>query len=116
VRRLCSEMGIAPLTAQVLLARGLSDAASAAGFLSAKLTDLHDPDLLPGVSEAADRIVSAVRNGRRITIYGDYDVDGVTGTSMLWHCLQLLNAKVDYYIPCRMEEGYGLNCDAIRQL
>jgi len=116
VRRLCSELGVSALTAQVLLARGLLPDSGAAGFLNAKLTDLHDPDLLPGVPEAAARIVSAVQAGRRITIYGDYDVDGVTSTSMLWHCLQLLKAKVDYYIPCRFEEGYGLNCEAIRQL
>ena len=116
VRRLCTELNVSPLTAQVLLARGFRPDDGAASFLNARLTDLHDPDLLPGVPEAAERIVTAVNNGRRITIYGDYDVDGVTATSMLWHCLQLLKAKVDYYIPCRMEEGYGLNCEAIRQL
>lgn len=116
VRRLCAELHVSPLTAQVLLARGFQPDDGAATFLNARLTDLHDPDLLPGVPEAAERIVSAVKSGRRITIYGDYDVDGVTSTSMLWHCLQLLNAKVDYYIPCRFEEGYGLNCEAIRQL
>jgi single-stranded-DNA-specific exonuclease len=116
VRRLCTELNVSPLTAQVLLARGFLPDNGAASFLNARLTDLHDPDLLPGVAEATERIVSAVKAGRRVTIYGDYDVDGVTSTSMLWHCLQLLNAKVDYYIPCRMEEGYGLNCEAIRQL
>ena len=56
------------------------------------------------------------RGERRITVYGDYDVDGVTATSILWHCLKLAGANVDYYIPCRMAEGYGLNAGAIRQL
>ncbi|MBL8815816.1 MAG: single-stranded-DNA-specific exonuclease RecJ [Planctomyces sp.] len=104
------------MVAQVLIARGYRDAASARGFLEAKLSDLHDPSLLPGINEAADRIVAAVRSRRRITIYGDYDVDGVTATSLLWHCLQLCQANVDYYIPCRMEEGYGLNKAALQQL
>jgi single-stranded-DNA-specific exonuclease len=85
-------------------------------FLNATLQDLHPPELLPGLSDAADRIVSAVRAGRRITIYGDYDVDGVTATSILWHCLKLAGAQVDYYIPCRLEEGYGLNSQALREL
>ena len=116
IRRLGGQLKISPLLAQVLIARGFSDAAAAKSFLDARLTDLHDPALLPGVDQAADFIVAAIRSGRRITIYGDYDVDGVTGTSLLWHCLQLCNATVDYYIPCRMEEGYGLNSAALQQL
>ena len=116
VRRLSGELKVPTLMAQVLAARGFQSGADAETFLSAKLSDLHDPDLLPGVPAAADRIVAAVKAGRRVTIYGDYDVDGVTSTAILWHCLQLLGAKVDYYIPLRLEEGYGLNCDAIRSL
>lgn len=116
VRRLTSALGVSPLTAQVLIARGLDDPSEAKTFLSGTLHDLHPPELLPGVVEATERIAAAVRAGRRITIYGDYDVDGVTSVTMLWHCLTLLKAKVDYYIPSRMEEGYGLNCDAIRKL
>ena len=116
VKDLCVRLKITPLVAQVLVARGHHRVESAENYLSKKLTTLHDPETLPGVSQAADRIVAAVASGRRITIYGDYDVDGVTSTSLLWHCLQLSGAKVDYYIPSRLEEGYGLNCDAIRQL
>lgn len=116
VRRLCAELRVSPLLAQVLLARGFTSGDGAAAFLNARLVDLHDPELLPGVPEAADRILSAVKGGRRITVYGDYDVDGVTATSLLWHCLQLAGARVDYYIPSRLDEGYGLNCDALRQL
>jgi len=116
VRRLCGALKVAPLTAQVLIARGLDDPAAAKTFLSGTLHDLHPPEMLPGAADAADRIAAAVGTGRRITIYGDYDVDGVTSVSLLWHCLTLLKAKVDYYIPSRFEEGYGLNCDAIRKL
>jgi len=116
IRRLSDQLQVSPLLAQVLIARGMSDAEAAKAFLNAKLSDLNDPALLPGVEAAADAIVRALQQKRRITIYGDYDVDGVTGTSILWHCLQLCGGRVDYYIPCRMEEGYGLNQAAIRQL
>ncbi len=116
IRRMSAQLKVSPLLAQVLIARGMNDAEPARSFLDARLADLFEPSLLPGVDEAADRIVSAVNSKRRITIYGDYDVDGVTATSLLWHCLQLCGATVDYYIPCRMEEGYGINKAAISQL
>ena len=116
VRELSARLRIAPLLAQVIVARGCRTPEAAEAYLAKKLMDLHDPEKLPGVSLAADRIVAAVQAKRRITVYGDYDVDGVTATSLLWHCLQLTGATVDYYIPSRLEEGYGLNCDALRQL
>ncbi len=116
IRRLGGQLKISPLLAQVLIARGFKQADAAREFLDAKLSDLHDPSELPGIDIAADLIVQAIQDKRRITIYGDYDVDGVTGTSILWHCLQLSNATVDYYIPCRLEEGYGLNKAALQQL
>lgn len=115
VRGLSTALQVAPLTAQVLIARGYESAESARTFLDARLTDLYEPNDLPGAAAAADRIVAAVQANRRITIYGDYDVDGMTATSLLWHCLKLTKATVDYYIPSRLDEGYGLNCDAIRQ-
>lgn len=116
VQRLASDLKKPVLIAQVLAARGFENGEQANEFLSARLVDLHAPELLPGVPEAVERIASAIEAGRRITIYGDYDVDGVTSTSILWHCLTLLGATVDYYIPHRLDEGYGLNSDAIRQL
>ena len=116
VQRLAAELKQPVLIAQILAARGFENGEQASDFLSARLVDLLAPELLPGVPEATDRIVAAVDAGRRITIYGDYDVDGVTATSILWHCLTLLGATVDYYIPHRLDEGYGLNGDALRQL
>ena len=116
VRSLSSELNVPPLVAQVLLARGVDSAEAAREFLSARLLDLHDPALLPGINEAADRIVEAIAAERQITIYGDYDVDGVTGTSLLWHCLKLAGGRVDYTIPDRLNDGYGLNPKAIREL
>ncbi len=117
VALLSREAGITPLIAQLLLGRGVLDAAAASTFFETRLAGLHDPETLPGVVEAAERIVRAVRDGRKIFIYGDYDVDGVCGTSILWACLKLAGARdVEYYIPHRVEEGYGVNADALRKL
>ena len=85
-------------------------------FLEAKLSDLAPPENLPGCVEAARRIVEAVREGRCICVYGDYDVDGMTATAILRRCLVLLGAKVRYHIPCRMDDGYGLHDDYLEQV
>jgi single-stranded-DNA-specific exonuclease len=108
--------GIPAVVAQLLVCRGVTDAAVARDFLDPKLSALRDPALLPGCSEAARRIHAAVAAGRRILVYGDYDVDGMTGTAILWLCLKLLGADVGYYVPHRIDEGYGLNAEAIRTL
>ncbi len=116
VARLARELKCSPLLAQVLAARGYSTAAGAKSFLRAEIGDLAEPDTLPGLTAAVDRVVEALQASRRITIFGDYDVDGMTSVSLLWHCLTLAGGKVDYYIPSRMEEGYGLNSEALRSL
>ena len=117
IAALSHEANLSPLVAQLLLNRGIEHAAQAIAFLRAKLSGLHDPEGLPGATEAADRIVRAIRAQRKIVIYGDYDVDGVCGTSVLWACLRLAGARdVEYYIPHRVEEGYGVNAEAIRRL
>ena len=116
VQDLRIQLPVSPVLAQVLSARGYEDADSARIFLNSKLNELHDPELLPGVPAAAELIVAALQAGRRITIYGDYDVDGVTATSLLWHCLRLAGGYVDYYIPSRLEEGYGINSEALAKL
>ena len=117
IAALSREANISPLVAQLLLNRGIDAPEDASTFLQAKMSSLHDPELLPGAVEAADRIVRAIRAGKRIVIYGDYDVDGVCGTSILWACLRLAGAEnVDYYIPHRVDEGYGVNAEALRQI
>jgi single-stranded-DNA-specific exonuclease len=111
--------GVSPLLAHLLLNREIEDPARARAFLDARMSSLHDPSCLPGAADAADRIVRAVRQKRKIAIYGDYDVDGVCGTSILWACLRLAGAseeQVLYYIPHRVEEGYGVNGEALRRL
>ncbi len=111
-----SRAQVSPIVAQLLLARGVTDLQQVRSFLDNKLTGLREPDLLPGLSEAADRVHAAIQASRRIVIYGDYDADGMTATSLLYNCLRLLRADVGYYVPNRFEEGYGLNNDALRQL
>jgi single-stranded-DNA-specific exonuclease len=117
IQSLSRGAGISPLVAQLLLNRGIDDPKRARAFLEARLGSLFDPELLPGAVDAAERIVRAIRDDRKIVIYGDYDVDGVCGTSILWACLRLAGAvHVAYYIPHRVEEGYGVNAEALRRL
>src|SRR5262245_40233256 len=116
IDRLGRSLGVAPLIAQLLLNRQLSDTARAQRFLQAPLAGLHQPELLPGITGAVDRLYAAVKDQRKICVYGDYDVDGVTGTAMLVTCLKILDAQVDFHVPDRLEEGYGLNRDTLRKL
>ena len=114
--QLAKSLKISPLLAQVLINRGITDACAGAIFLRPKLTELIKPEQMPGVKTAVRRIKQAVKNKEKITVYGDYDVDGITGVAILWQILTLLGADVDYYIPHRIDEGYGLNDRAIRSL
>jgi single-stranded-DNA-specific exonuclease len=108
--------GIPAVVAELLVCRGVTNPDAARDFLDPKLSALRDPNLLPGCREAAERIHAAAAAHRKIVVYGDYDVDGMTGTAILWLCLKLLGAEVSYYIPNRIDEGYGLNDEAIRSL
>jgi single-stranded-DNA-specific exonuclease len=113
---LAASLKISPLVAQVLINREITDAQTGSRFLTPKLTDLIAPEQMPGIEPAVQRLKQAIRDKERITIYGDYDVDGITGVSILWQVLTLLGANVDYYIPHRVDEGYGLNKEAIASL
>ena len=115
IGELSAALRCSPLMAQVLVARGF-DRREAELLMGGTLKDLHDPSLLPGVDEAARRIAAAIAAGRLITIYGDYDVDGMTATAILLRCLKLAGGRVEYFIPHRIEDGYGLNPQAIRDL
>ena len=114
--RLAREAGIAPLLAQILLNRGQQSAGDVRTFLAPDFSALLPPASLPGAEAAADRLAAAVADGRRIVIYGDYDVDGVTATTILWHALRLASADVHFYIPSRLDEGYGVNIDAVESI
>jgi len=116
VEALARQLRVHPIVAQMLSLRGMGDPARAKQFLDPKLTDLHDPADLPGAQQAAKLIIKAVRAGQSIVIYGDYDVDGITASAILWHMLKVMGAKVSTYVPHRIDEGYGLNCEAILQI
>lgn len=110
--------GEAGLLERLLAARGVTDRPSIDRFCEPSLHHLHDPVRLPGLEAAAERLVAAVRTGQRIVIYGDYDVDGITATAILYHVIRCAqpDADVRSYVPHRLDEGYGINCDALRQL
>ncbi len=114
--QLARSLKVSPLLARVLINRGITDTQSASVFLRPKLTQLIDPAQMPGIDPAVQRLKQAIKNKEKITVYGDYDVDGITGVAILWQVLTLLGADVDYYIPHRIDEGYGLNPEAIRTL
>ncbi|MBL8829463.1 MAG: single-stranded-DNA-specific exonuclease RecJ [Planctomycetaceae bacterium] len=116
VEALGRSAGVPSVVAQLLLCRGIHEPDQVRDFLDPRLSLLRDPFELPGMEAAVDCISRAIAAKSRITIYGDYDVDGMTGTSILWQCLKLLGADVNYYVPNRIEEGYGLNDEALRTL
>jgi single-stranded-DNA-specific exonuclease len=108
--------GIPAVVAQLLIGRGIQEPQAARQFLEAKLSELRDPEQLPGAVLAAELLHEAVRAGKRIVVYGDYDADGMTATAILLQCLRLLGANATFYVPHRIDEGYGLNHEAIRSL
>jgi len=116
VDELAAQLKVSPLVAQVLLNRGIDTAEAGQQFLRPSLKLLHDPSLIPNLEKASQRIAQAVRDKEKIVVYGDYDVDGITAVSILWHALKTLGGDVHYYIPHRLEEGYGLNADAVAEI
>ncbi|MCL1964422.1 MAG: single-stranded-DNA-specific exonuclease RecJ [Firmicutes bacterium] len=107
------DAGLPPQLARVLWARGVATGAEAEAFLSPRLSDLHDPFLLHGMEAAVTRIHLALERGEPITVYGDYDVDGVCAAAILIELLRGHGGRADWYIPSRHREGYGLNVDAV---
>ncbi len=108
--------GVPAVVAQLLICRGIHEPTQARDFLEARLTSLRDPLELPGIGPAAERITQAISARQKIVVYGDYDADGMTATAILFSCLRLLDADVSYYVPNRIDEGYGLNDEALRSL
>jgi single-stranded-DNA-specific exonuclease len=114
--RISKSLGVSPITAQVLINRGIDSAEVAKTFLEPKLNNLSDPMGIPNIAKAAGRVLLAKERGESVAVYGDYDVDGVTGTVILLEILNFLGIKSTFYIPHRYQEGYGLNNDAIKGL
>lgn len=116
IDKLSIELGISRLLATVVSNRGYKTPKEARDFIRKSQEILHDPFLLNDMEAAIERILMAVKNKEKITIYGDYDVDGVTSVSILLLYLKSIGANADFYIPCRKTEGYGVSVDAIDKL
>jgi single-stranded-DNA-specific exonuclease len=112
-KQLAMHLNLSPLVARLLVQRGFGDAEAAERFLRGGEEHFHDPYLLLGMKAAVERIQQAAANKEKIRIYGDYDADGVSSTSLLVHLFRTLDYHFDYYIPHRALEGYGLNKKAI---
>ncbi len=116
IEMLMREARVPAVVAQVLVSRGVYTAQAAAQFMDTKLMGLREPQSLPGVTRATEILVDAIRQKLPIVIYGDYDCDGMTGAAILVNGFRLLDGDVSYHVPNRLEDGYGLNEDAIRKL
>ncbi len=116
VRALEDELGLCRLTAALLYSRGYRTPEEATAFLRRDDECFHDPFLLPDMDKAVERVTAAINAGERVMIYGDYDVDGVTSVATLFLYLRSKGVPVDYYIPERTSEGYGMNEGAVRRI
>ena len=112
---LAESAGVSEVVAGVLAARGVELEAEARALLSPSLEQLHDPFLMLGMRESVARVLRAVDAGERILVYGDYDVDGTTGTVVLRRALSFLGAKTGYHVPHRFTEGYGIRRDVLER-
>ena len=115
VEKLTNELGINELTAKILVNRGINDVESARNFLNPDAQKFLDPFLMHDMDKAVSRIITALEGGETICIYGDYDVDGMSGTTILTRALRKLGGNVKTYIP-RRSEGYGLNVPALEKI
>lgn len=109
VQRIANHLKIPKSLAEVLVSRGLNHREDAESFLKPSLNDLHNPFIMTDMQKAVERILQAVRKQELIWVHGDYDVDGTASTSMLCQFLTEIGGRVDYYIPDRFEDGYGLS-------
>ena len=108
-RQLAQDLGISPILGRLLVERGITDVPSAKKFFRPQLPDLHDPFLMKDMDVAVDRLNKALGKKERILVYGDYDVDGTTAVSLVYKFIQEFYSNIDYYIPDRYEEGYGVS-------
>ncbi len=113
---LISGLKIHPVTASILSGRNVTSVSEAQQFLSPLLTSIIDPFQLKGMNDAVKRLLVARVNNEPVCIYGDYDVDGITGTALLVSFLRETGFNSSYFIPNRFDDGYGLNCDSIKQI
>ena len=116
VEKICKEFNLSKLVATILVNKGLEEKDEIEKFLNPTRNDFYDPYLMPDMDIAVNRILKAIANDEKIIIYGDYDVDGITSITVLKKFLLERGANVGEYIPNRLDEGYGLNKEAIKQI
>jgi single-stranded-DNA-specific exonuclease len=116
VNALVKELGISPIVAGLLVNRKVTTADEARHAVEADLTKLHNPFLMLGMQKSVDRVLQSIANKEKITVFCDYDVDGVSSAAFLIHFFRDLGVDIDYYLPERMAEGYGLNANAVREI
>lgn len=112
-KALAKETGISPILCKLLLERGITSAAEAKRFFRPQLSELHDPFLMKDMSIAVERLNQAMGKKERILVYGDYDVDGTTAVALVYKFLQQFYSNIDYYIPDRYNEGYGVSVKGV---
>lgn len=110
---LTTRLGISPIVALLLVQRGIASVEEAKKFFKPNLLDLHDPYLMPDMDEAVKRLNRALGNKEKIMVYGDYDVDGTTAVALVYKYLRSYTSALDYYIPDRYDEGYGISYKGI---
>ena len=113
VDALSSALRIAALAAGILVHRGLRDPAAARRFLQPSLDDLHDPLTMRDMPRAVARLREAIRDGQKILIYGDYDVDGTISVVLLTKAIELAGGAAGYYVPHRLKDGYGMRAEVV---
>ncbi len=113
VGRLATELGIDRVLAELLVARGVNTFEEARSFFRPSLADLHDPFLMKDMDKAVERLHTAISGGEKILVYGDYDVDGTTAVSLVYSYVKRFTSRVDFYIPDRYDEGYGVSYKGI---
>lgn len=116
VDNLEKELGISRILATLLAQQGIDSTEQAKKFFEPSIEEIHDPTLLHDMDKAVERIEQAVEKQEQITIYGDYDADGITSTSLMYETLLSIGANVNYYVPNRFTDGYGPNMDAYQRL
>ena len=116
VERIKKQYNMSELLATVLVNRNIVEDSDIKMFLEPTRNDFHDPYMMPDMEKAVDRILKAINNNEKVMIYGDYDVDGITSITVLKKFLQARGLKTGFYIPNRLNEGYGLNKNAIKKI
>ena len=116
ISKISDEFNVSRLVANIIVNKGLKDSHEIEVFLHPRRSDFHDPFLMPDMEIATNRIIKAIKDNEKVAIYGDYDVDGITSSTVLKRFLKDRGLETDVYIPNRLNEGYGLNEESIKEI